>query len=403
MALKRENITSKQFGKSFNGFDRIEVQAFLEWIADEYDALRIKNIELEKKIKEYEFDFKNYEKEKEEFKQEQIQAKKDIDKLKRETAKECEISQNEAKLNAQNVLKDAFTQTKELKNDIDKLNKIKQSFIRRYQTLLRDQLDTLKVFQREFVPDDDSVKITSKATSKRTDIFMYDIKSIQWKSDELLNSIDFTPDKAEIISGSWKNIANNFILIKFNIEGLIENEFFVDRSENKIIILWSCEDIIYDLKDFFKIMIRILKFAGIKQLLVLDECISVKNFPQEFVSIKDHINFTSDNPLIGYNDDNIGTRFPDMSQAYSENYFNRFSDLKKVVLAGVDEPVISDKMLEFIRISDAEVCNFSVMWMNILANHAGMDFLLFVKLISDKYKENNNTLRRQTQLVVFRL
>ncbi|MBN2788836.1 MAG: DivIVA domain-containing protein [Candidatus Delongbacteria bacterium] len=167
MALKREKITSKQFGKTFNGYDKIEVQAFLEWIADEYDSLRLSNIQLEAKIKEYEADFKKYEKEKEEFKHDQINAKKDIDRLKRETAKECDIAKSEAKLNAQNVLKDAYTQTKELKNDIDKLNKIKQSFIRRYQTLLRDQLDTLKVFQREFVPEDDSVKITSKPTSKK--------------------------------------------------------------------------------------------------------------------------------------------------------------------------------------------------------------------------------------------
>ena len=167
MTLKRDKITSKQFGKAFNGFDRIEVQAFQEWIADEYDTIRLNNIELEKKIEEYEKDYKKYEKEKEDFKQEQIQAKKDIDRLKRETAKECEIAKSESKISAQNVLKDAYTQTKDLKNDIDKLKKIKQSFIKRYSNILRDQLDTLKVFQRELLPEVDSVKITSKPTSKK--------------------------------------------------------------------------------------------------------------------------------------------------------------------------------------------------------------------------------------------
>ncbi|MDA3885007.1 MAG: DivIVA domain-containing protein [Candidatus Delongbacteria bacterium] len=167
MTLRRDKITSKQFGKSFNGYDKIEVQAFQEWIADEYDSLRISNIALEKKIKDYEIDYEKYEKEKENFKQEQIQAKKDIDRLKRETTKECDIAKSEAKMNAQNVLKDAYNQTKELKNDIDRLNKIKQSFIKRYQTLLRDQLDTLKVFQRECLPEEDSIKITSKPTFKK--------------------------------------------------------------------------------------------------------------------------------------------------------------------------------------------------------------------------------------------
>ena len=166
MTLKRDKITSKQFGKAVRGYDKIEVQAFQEWIADEYETLRISNIELEKKIKDYEKDYEKYEKEKEDFKQEQIQAKKDIDRLKRETTKECEIAKSEAKINAQNVLKDSYTQTKELKNDIDKLKKIKQSFIKRYSNILRDQLDTLKVFQRELLSGEDSVKITSKPTSK---------------------------------------------------------------------------------------------------------------------------------------------------------------------------------------------------------------------------------------------
>ena len=120
-----------------------------------------------KKIKDYEIDYEKYEKEKENFKQEQIQAKKDIDRLKRETTKECDIAKSEAKMNAQNILKDAYNRTKELKIDIDKLSKIKQSFIRRYQTLLRDQLDTLKVFQKEFLAEEDSVKITSKPMSKK--------------------------------------------------------------------------------------------------------------------------------------------------------------------------------------------------------------------------------------------
>ena len=167
MTIKRDKITSKQFGKAFNGYDKIVVQAFQEWIADEYETLKVTNIELRKKLKDYEIDYEKYEKEKENFKQEQIQAKKDIDRLKRETVKECDIAKSEAKMNTQKVMKDAYTQTKELKEDIDKLKKIKKSFVKRYPNILRDQLDTLKLFQREILSEEDSVKITSKPTSKK--------------------------------------------------------------------------------------------------------------------------------------------------------------------------------------------------------------------------------------------
>ena len=39
--------------------------------------------------------------------------------------------------------------------------------------------------------------------------------------------------------------------------------------------------------------------------------------PGSLVAIKDHLNYTGRNPLLGANDDRLGPRFPDMSEVYS--------------------------------------------------------------------------------------
>ena len=51
--------------------------------------------------------------------------------------------------------------------------------------------------------------------------------------------------------------------------------------------------------------------------------------PGNLMLITDHINFTGTNPLIGANEDEMGPRFPDMSQAYSAEYGQIAKDIAK--------------------------------------------------------------------------
>jgi len=66
-------------------------------------------------------------------------------------------------------------------------------------------------------------------------------------------------------------------------------------------------------------VIRILKELGVKRLIVTNASGSLKKelLPGSIMLIKDHINFSFKNPLIGSNDDNYGPRFPAMKNAYT--------------------------------------------------------------------------------------
>lgn len=70
--------------------------------------------------------------------------------------------------------------------------------------------------------------------------------------------------------------------------------------------------------------IKVFKCLGVKHLLITNAaggCNS--NFvPGDLMIIKDHINLSGSNPLIGKNEDCLGDRFPDMSEAYFKSGVN---------------------------------------------------------------------------------
>ena len=66
--------------------------------------------------------------------------------------------------------------------------------------------------------------------------------------------------------------------------------------------------------------VRVMKALGIENVIITNACGAVNtNFnPGDLMLITDHINLVGTNPLIGPNNDELGTRFPDLSQVYNK-------------------------------------------------------------------------------------
>lgn len=69
-------------------------------------------------------------------------------------------------------------------------------------------------------------------------------------------------------------------------------------------------------------VIKAFQLLGIKNLIVTNAAGSLNpDFaPGSLMLIRDHINFSGTNPLIGPNDDTLGPRFPGMADAYTTEY-----------------------------------------------------------------------------------
>lgn len=72
--------------------------------------------------------------------------------------------------------------------------------------------------------------------------------------------------------------------------------------------------------------IKVMKKLGVKTLIITNAAGAInKSYrPGDLMVITDHINMMGTNPLIGPNDEEFGTRFPDMSDIYNK-------DLVKIV------------------------------------------------------------------------
>lgn len=139
--------------------------------------------------------------------------------------------------------------------------------------------------------------------------------------------------------------------------------------------------------------IRVMRFLGIS-LLILSNASGGLNPDFEvgdIMIIDDHINLMKDNPLIGQNETEIGTRFPDMSKAYDPELIERALQigkkeqipLKRGVYVAVSGPTYETPAeYRYIRVIGGDAVGMSTVPEVIAARHMGLRCFA-VSIISD--------------------
>jgi len=132
--------------------------------------------------------------------------------------------------------------------------------------------------------------------------------------------------------------------------------------------------------------VRVLGSLGVRSMVFTNAAGGINLELQRggLVLISDHINLQGVNPLCGPNDDLLGPRFPDMSEAYSR----RFREIAKAVAVELCVPIregVYAAMLgpsyetpaeiRFLRLIGADVVGMSTVLEAIAANHMGMKVL----------------------------
>ncbi len=132
--------------------------------------------------------------------------------------------------------------------------------------------------------------------------------------------------------------------------------------------------------------IRVLQALGVRTLILTNASGGLNPLfaAGDIMIIEDHINLTGANPLIGPNDERLGPRFPEMTNAYS----GRLQDLARIasgavetgvqkgVYAGLKGPSLETPAeMRFLHTIGADAVGFSTVMETIAAVHAGMQVL----------------------------
>jgi len=138
--------------------------------------------------------------------------------------------------------------------------------------------------------------------------------------------------------------------------------------------------------------IRVLKFLGIRHLFLSNAAGGVNPAFQigDIMIITDHINLMA-NPLMGKNDDRIGARFPDMSEAYDRSLIDKavriavdnHISVKKGVYLGTSGPTFETPAeYKYFRTIGADSVGMSTVTEVIVARHMGLPCFA-VSIITD--------------------
>ena len=228
----------------------------------------------------------------------------------------------------------------------------------------------------------------------------------QTRSEELAESVDYIKDLIDfkpqlaLILGSGLGVLAEEIKDKVEIpyedvpnfpSSTVEGhagQLVIGKLEGQAVITMQGRFHYYEGYDMSAITfpVRVMKLLGAEKLIVTNSAGGAnRNFNVgDLMLINDHLNLMGTNPLLGPNQDQIGPRFPDMSEAYSNQLIavaeevaqDQGLSLRKGVYTGMSGPSYETPAeVRMINQLGGDAVGMSTVPEVITANHAGLEVL----------------------------
>jgi cell division initiation protein len=164
MKLTALEIKQQNFEKSLRGYDKAEVEAFLNLMSNEWEHMVAKNRELQKKIDELEEKLKHYERVEEALHETLQTAKESAEQKLTGARREAQTKIEKAEMEAESIIREATQQRQQVRQSIIRLLDRRKEIIGGMGSYLEMAQESLEQFSKDeaslFNLPDDEEKIS---------------------------------------------------------------------------------------------------------------------------------------------------------------------------------------------------------------------------------------------------
>ncbi len=147
MKLSPLDIKKQEFKKVMRGYDCVEVDTFMEMMANEFEETLRQQKDLRDRVVELETQLKDYRQIEKTLQQTLLQAQEATAKSYEAARREADLIAREAEMSAAKMLEQARTDLSRLVAEVDQLRAKRESLIGRMRVLLSSELDLLKALE----------------------------------------------------------------------------------------------------------------------------------------------------------------------------------------------------------------------------------------------------------------
>jgi cell division initiation protein len=154
MKITPLDIQQQQFRVRFRGFDIVEVDNFLDLLANEFEELLKENNQLREEDRRKLGRINELEAGEKELRNTLVSAQQITEEMKNNARREGELIIEEAKMNAQRIIDNAHSQTLQVETEINQLKRQRVQFEASFKANIETHLNMLEKFKEdEFISE----------------------------------------------------------------------------------------------------------------------------------------------------------------------------------------------------------------------------------------------------------